>query len=82
MTRSEAITQINAILEQLTSERLEVMAELAKAWTRPTIYSTLTDAERGEIDTALDELDRGEGIPGEQVFTELRERIASAKAGA
>ncbi len=81
MTRTEAIAQINATLEQLTDERLQTMAELAKAWTRPTIYSTRTEAEKGQIDAALDELDRGEGIPGEQVFTELRQRIAAAKAG-
>ncbi len=29
---------------------------------------------RGKIDKGLEQLDRGEGIPGETVFRELRER--------
>jgi hypothetical protein len=32
------------------------------------------------LDAALDRLDRGEGIPGEDVFDRLSARIASAKA--
>jgi len=31
---------------------------------------------RADIQLGLDELDRGEGIPGEQVFAELDARIA------
>ena len=30
---------------------------------------------RADIQLALDELDRGEGIPGEEVFAELDRRI-------
>ncbi len=82
MTRTQAIDLIKAKLDQLPDERVETLADITKAWTEPTVYSTLTDMEKAEIDAALDELDRGEGIPGEQVFTELRQRIATAKAKA
>jgi hypothetical protein len=82
MTRTEAISLIKAKLDTLPDDRLEVLAEVAQAADRPTIYSTLSDAEKAEIDVALDALDRGEGIPGEQVFDRLRQRIASAKSGA
>ena len=82
MTRTQAIDLIRAKLDTLPDERVEVLAEIAEAWDSPTVFSTLSDAERSELDAAVDELDRGEGIPGEQVFTGLRQRIAAAKSGA
>ena len=82
MTRAQAIDLIRAKLDTLPDERVEVLAEIAHAWDSPTVFSTLSDAERAELDAAVDELDRGEGIPGDQVFTELRQRIAAAKSGA
>ena len=82
MTRTQAIDLIKARLDTLPDDRIEVMAEVATATDRPTVYSTLTDAEKADIDAALDELDRGEGIPGEQVFSEMRQRVAAAKDGA
>ena len=82
MTRTQAIDLIRAKLDHLPDDRLEVLAEVATAGDRPTVYSTLTDLERAEIDLALDELDRGEGVQGSQVFSELQQRIAAAKTGA
>ena len=82
MTRTQAIDLIKAKLDTLPDDRIEVLAEVAIATDRPTVYSTLTDAEKPDIDAALDELDRGEGIPGAQVFSELRRRVAAAKDGA
>ena len=82
MTRTQAIDLIRAKLDTLPDERVEVLAEIAEAWDSPTVFSTLSDAERSELDAAVDELDRGEDIPGEQVFAGLRQRIAAAKSGA
>jgi hypothetical protein len=45
----------------------------------PSVYSTLSPDEKAAIDPALDRLDRGEGIPGEDVFARLDARIAAAK---
>ncbi len=80
MTRTQAIDLIKSKLDQLPDERVETLAEMAKAWTEPTIYSTLHDAEKAEIDAALDELDRGEGIPWETVNADLDAKIKAADA--
>lgn len=80
MTRTQAIDLIRAKLDTLPDDRLEVLAEVASAWDKPTVYSTLDAAEKADIDAALDELDRGEGIAGGQVFGEMRQRIADAKS--
>lgn len=82
MTRTQAIDLIRAKLDTLPDDRIEVLAEVASAWDKPTVYSTLSDVEKAELDAAVDELDRGEGIAGAQVFGELRQRIAAAKSGA
>ena len=71
MTRKQAINQINATLERLPDKRLEALAELAETWTQPSIYSSLSELERAEIDAALDDLDRGEGIDWKIVRTDL-----------
>jgi hypothetical protein len=75
MTRTQAIAQINATLEQLPDERLAMLAE---AWTRPTAYATLSDADKAEIDAALDELDRGEGDAWEDAKAELDAKLKAA----
>ena len=79
MTRTQAIEQIRAKLDTLPDDRIEMLADVLSAWGKPTVYSTLNDAGKADVDAALDELDRGEGIPGEQVFSEMHRRIAAAK---
>lgn len=80
MTRTEAIDLIKAKLDELPAERVEMLAEMAKAWSEPTVYSTLSDAEKAEIDDALDRLDRGEGVPWEDVKTRLDAKLKAAGA--
>jgi hypothetical protein len=79
MTRSEAIAQIAANAEKLNDEQLEGLAAFTSALVEPSVYSTLSPDEKAAIDPALDRLDRGEGIPGEDVFARLDARIAAAK---
>jgi putative addiction module component (TIGR02574 family) len=78
MTRTDAIAEINATLERLPDERVEMLAQLAQSWARPTVYSSLSDAEKAEIDAALDELDRGEGIAWGAVRAELDAKLKAA----
>jgi predicted transcriptional regulator len=80
MTRAETIAQIAANAEKLDNEQLEGLAALTKALLGPSVFSTLSSADRAAVDAALDRLDRGEGIPGEEVFARLDARIAAAKA--
>jgi hypothetical protein len=82
MTRSEAIAQIAANAEQLNDEQLEGLAALTAALIGPSVYSRLSAGEKAALDAALDRLDRGEGIPGEEVFARIDARIAAAKARA
>jgi len=37
------------------------------------------DEVRRKIQTGLDELDRGEGVPGDQVLAELKQKSAAAR---
>ena len=78
MTRTQAIDLIKAKLAELPDERVETLAEMAQAWTEPTVYSTLSDAEKAEIGAALDELDRGEGVPWATVKADLDAKIKIA----
>jgi hypothetical protein len=82
MTRSEAIAQIAANAQQLNDEQLEGLAAFTAALVGPNVYSTLSAAEKAALDAALDRLDRGEGMPGEEVFARIDARIAAAKARA
>lgn len=75
MTRAQAIDLIKAQLDALPDERVEVLAELAQAWSEPTVYSTLSDAEKALINAALDRLDRGEGVLWEDVKARLNARL-------
>ena len=78
MTRKQAIAQINATIDRLPDERLRTLVELAEEWTKPSVYSSLSAAEKAEINAALDELDRGEGIDWKIVKSRLD---AQLKAG-
>ena len=75
MTRTEAIDLIQARLATLADEQVEVLAELAQAWDGPRVYTSLPDNEKAAIETALDELDRGEGIPWSTVRSDLDAKL-------
>lgn len=80
MTRAEAIDLIQAKLIAMPDERVEALAELAEAWSKPTVYSTLPDAEKAAIDAALDRLDRGEGVSWIEVKARLDAMLKDAGA--
>lgn len=67
MTRDQAIDLIKSKLATLPDDRVEALAELAQAYAEPTVYSTLSETETARIDAALDRLDRGEGVPWQDV---------------
>ena len=56
-----------------------MLAKMAEAWSRkPTVYETLSDADKAEIDAALDRLDRGEGVPWETVKADMEAKIVAS----
>jgi hypothetical protein len=81
MTRAETLAQIAANAEKLDDEQLEGLAAFTTALVQPSVHSTLSAADKVALDAALDRLDRGEGIPGEEVFARLDARIACAHPG-
>lgn len=80
MTRSETIDLIRTRLEKLTDDQLAAMADMARAGSESTVYETLSDAEKSEIDAALDRLDRGEGVPLNDVKARLDAKLQAAGA--
>ena len=80
MTRSEAMAQIAANAEKLDDDQLEGLAAFTAALVGPSIYSALSPVDKAALEAALDRLDRGEGVPGDEVFARLDARIASARA--
>ena len=78
MTRTQAIAVINSQLDVLTDERVEALAALAQAWSEPTAYSTLSDIEKADVESALDRLDRGLGIPWDEAKSRFRARLSVA----
>jgi hypothetical protein len=82
MSRSEGIAQIATNAEKLNDEQLAGLAGFTSALVQPSVYSTLQSAEKALLDAALDRLDRGEGMPGEDVFRRMDARIAAAKTSA
>ena len=59
------------MIKTLSDERLHVLADVVKSWSRPSVYSSLPAEERGKLDDAVDSLDRGEGVALETVGAEL-----------
>jgi hypothetical protein len=82
MTRAEAIAQIAANAEKLNDDQLEGLVALTSTLVQPSVYSTLSPGDKAVLDAALDRLDRGEGVSGEDVFARVDARIAAAKARA
>ena len=80
MNRTQAIAQIAGTIDQLDDEQLAGLAEFTRWLVGPSVYSSLPESEKQAIEEAIARLDRGEGLPGPQVFSDLRNRIASARA--
>lgn len=80
MNRTETIDLIKAKLDELPDEQLDALAELTKAWSEPSVYSTLSETAKQDIEAALDRLDAGEGVPWEDVKARLQAKLRSAGA--
>jgi hypothetical protein len=79
MTRHQAIEKINETLRHLPEERLQVLAELAETWLRPTAYASLGFEDKADIDAALDELDAGRGVAWDEVKAQMHAKLRADK---
>jgi antitoxin ParD1/3/4 len=58
----------------------EVIAEaLQLLYQRDREYETWVEETRGKVDVAIDELRRGEGIDGDVVIAQLKEKLRQAR---
>lgn len=80
MSKIETIARITAACQHLDDTQLADIEELATSMLGPSVYSTLSESERREIDEAIASLDRGEKVSGPEFMAELKAGIASAKA--
>ena len=80
MNRVQAISQIAANAEKLNDAQLEGLVALSSNILKASVFSTLPPAEKALLEAALDRLDQGASIPGEDVFARLDDRIAAARS--
>ena len=79
MTRTEAINMLTARLADLSDERIETLAELADAYSRPTFFSTMTAKQHAGLAQSIAEADRGEGAAAATVFDRVAHRHGLAR---
>jgi DNA-binding MurR/RpiR family transcriptional regulator len=75
----QAIEKVKALPEERQRYAAEVLEQIAGAG-QGSIYATLSDTDKAEIDAALDELDRGEGVAWHSVKLDLEGRIRATRA--
>ena len=70
---------LKARLALLPDERIEALAELADAYSRPTFFSTMTAEQKAELVKSIAEADRGEGVAADTVFDRVGRRNGLAR---
>lgn len=80
MTKQHTIERIAQSIDRLDAVGLEQVADFIEHLAGDTVYSSLPEAEIRVIDDAIESLDRGDRVPGEQVFRALRARINAAQS--
>ena len=78
MTRTQSIDQIKAQLDELSDDQLAVLADMASTLAQSSVYATLDDADKAQIDAALDRLDAGQGVAWADVKSRLGARLKAA----
>ncbi len=75
----QAIAKVRTLPEDRQRHAAEILEQIAGA-PEGTVYTTLSEDEKAEIDAALDQLDRGEGVAWDNVKRDLEARIAAPRA--
>lgn len=78
MNRAEAIATVESAIDNLSDERLEMLADVVRSWSGNTVFSSLPERERQALDEAFQSLDRGEGVLLDTVDASLEARLKAA----
>ncbi len=81
MTRSEAISTIEANLARLREDELEALAEMTSAWANTPSELRLTDAERAAVARSIDDFAAGRTLSLEEAEARTSEFLAARRAG-
>jgi hypothetical protein len=80
MGRIEAIAAVQANLDTLSDERVELLAQLIETWSAPSVFSTLPPADRAALDASIDQAERGDVISWDSVKARLEAKLKAAGA--
>ena len=76
MTRKEQLDGITAMTSSLSDEQLADLYDMLRHMTSETsVYETLPDDMKAEIEDAKTELDRNQGIPSSRVFSGIDAKL-------
>ena len=79
MTTTEQRLYIMDNLQFVEDERISELAKIMfQTEVGPTIYDTLSNEEKAELQTALDSINQGHGIPAELVFAKTDAMLKAA----
>jgi len=78
---TNAVRRIHEIAEQLAPDRQQVLLEIAENLAHPSrFFESMTAEQRSELDEAIAEADRNEGLSPAEVEARLREIAPNRKA--
>lgn len=78
MTRTQAIATVQSTIGTLSDDRVQLLADMVQSWSKPTVYSSLPDPDRAELDAAIDSVERGEAISWTSAQAELEKKLKAA----
>jgi hypothetical protein len=78
---TSTVRRIHEIAEQLTPERRQVLLEIAESLVRPSrFFDTMTQNQLFELDGAITEAERNEGLTSSELEARLRKIAPSREA--
>ena len=80
MSRIETIAKLTKTAEQLSDEQLRALLELSAAMASPSVYSTLSAADRASIEMGIADHEAGRVVDSDDLFAAVDARIAAAAA--
>jgi hypothetical protein len=78
---TNAVRRIHEIAEQLAPDRQQVLLEIAESLARPSrFFDSMTQDQRSDLDGAIAEAERNQGLTSAEVEARLRKFAPSREA--